>query len=255
MAVAQSPTRNHDVRVNQHRLAHFGFNDLMECRAQLRSMIGVDYPTQEVAAQGVVRYFYENLLDDEGQPACALVRLFKTNLFDALPDELKAFARKIAPDADKIRELRCLVLMATAGRLPAWNSRHESTGHKAIPLVSEQMVEQAPMIAQLVRQFGLKLSTVVRPEASLLLDADGSTFNVFHVPEAIDSPYIPSQDFVRKHGVRSVLGTGGMGANGDMFALILFSRVPVSVEVADHFKVVGLNLRMALLPSLRKPLF
>lgn len=79
---------------------------------------------------------------------------------------------------------------------------------------------------------------------------------VFHVAEARDSPFIVAQeDFVLPYGIESVVGFGGMMTTGDLFATILFSKVPVSSSVADHFKVIGLNLRVAMLPIARKPLF
>ena len=46
-----------------------------------------------------------------------------------------------------------------------------------------------------------------------------------------------------------------MLASGDLYTVILFTKVPISTEVADYFKVIGLNLKLALLPIARKPLF
>lgn len=228
----------------------------MECRSELRRLLE-DPPalTQEDGARRVVDFFYDTLVDDAGAPACALVRLFKTHLYEGLDHELQAAARKIEPRADDIVELRCLTLLATRGAEEAWNSRTSSAAHRAIPLASEKFVEQAPMIAQLFRQFGAKVSQVIRPDRSMLLDASETTYNVFHIAEAKGSPHIPAQDFVESAGVRSVVGFGGMLLTGDMYVAILFSRVPISVEVADLFKVLGLNLRVALLPVSRKPLF
>ena len=51
------------------------------------------------------------------------------------------------------------------------------------------------------------------------------------------------------------LGFGGMVASGDVFATIMFSKVPIAPDTADLFKVIGLNLNLALLPIARKPLF
>jgi hypothetical protein len=38
---------------------------------------------------------------------------------------------------------------------PQWNSRSTSTGHKVIPLPSEQAVEKIPMISRLFSRLGL----------------------------------------------------------------------------------------------------
>lgn len=239
-----------------YNLQRLTYREMMQCRTDIRAIFEEPAETLGEAAERVVRYFYTHFVDDDGKLACALVRLFKTHPYYDLDDELKEFAGRSFPDQHRADGLRVLVLMATAGIEPAWNSRHESKGHKAIPLLSEKMVEEAPMIAQLIRQIGIEISTVVRPDPKVLLDADQKAYNVFHVPEASGSPYIVAQrDFVEAYGIASVLGFGGMMASGDLFAAILFSRVPISADVADLFKVIGLNLRVALLPLARKPLF
>jgi hypothetical protein len=239
-----------------YNLARFTFNDMMDCRTRLRTAFDAEPATLEEGAQRIVEFFYRQFVDDEDQPACALVRLFKTHLYSALDDELKQFARNVDPSVDAVAGARCLVLLATAGQLPEWRSRRLSRGHQAIPLTSEQMIEQAPMIAQLLKQFGIATSAVLRPSPSLLLDANDMATNVFHVPDALGSPYIVAQkEFVEPFGIKSVLGFGGMLASGDLFAAIMFSKVRIPAAVADHFKVVGLNLKLAMLPIVRKPLF
>src|SRR5688572_1725525 len=231
-----------------YRLREFGFREMMDCRTKLRELFDEEPPTLGDAAENIVRFLYSNLITPDGKPACALVRLFKTHPYDDLDPGLKSFARQVTPDADNIPDLRCLVLLATAGQEEAWNSRHRSIGHKVIPLTSEKVVEGAPMISQLIKQLGVKISEVLRPDPSVLLDK-GEKANVFYVPRAKGSPFIVAQDeFVIPYGIESVIGFGGMMATGDLFATILFSKVPISVTVADQFKVIGLNLRVSMLP-------
>lgn len=58
------------------------------------------------------------------------------------------------------------------------------------------------------------------------------------------------------HALRfAVLGFGGLISSGDLFATIMFSKVPIPPDVADQFRVIGLNLKIAVLPFARKPLF
>lgn len=57
-----------------------------------------------------------------------------------------------------------------------------------------------------------------------------------------------------RYGIQSVLGFGGLLASGDLFAVILFSKVAISPDAADQFRVVGLNLKIAILPFARKTL-
>lgn len=239
------------------RLATFGFNDLMNLRSRLRTLFeGSEPATFEEAANRIVSLLRNELTDDDGRPACPLIRVYKTHAYADLDPGLQAFARRIEPDADTIPHLRCLTLVATAGDEPAWNSRHESRSHKAIPLTSEETVAQAPMVAQLIAQLGVSVSTVLHPDATLLLDTRDTAQGVFHVPVARGSSYIVAQrDFVLPYDIASVIGFGGMVASGDLVAAILFSRVPIPAAVADHFKVVGLNFKLAMLPFVRKPLF
>jgi hypothetical protein len=110
------------------------------------------------------------------------------------------------------------------------------------------MVAEAPMIAQLIRELGMDAADVVSPRPEVIRSLEGKTYNVFHVREAAGSPYIPAQDFVRRYGVRSVVGCGGMLLTGEMFALILFSRAPIPPGSADRFRNLALDLKLAISP-------
>jgi hypothetical protein len=105
------------------------------------------------------------------------------------------------------------------------------------------------MISQLIVQFGLDIADVVKPEATLMLELEQRTFNVFHVEEAAGSPFVPAQqDFVVPFGIRSVLGFGGMLPDGNLIAIIMFSKVRIPREKADMFKTLSLSAKLAVLP-------
>jgi two-component system NtrC family sensor kinase len=237
-------------------LSRFGFNEMMDCRTRLRGLLADDPATLEDAAVRAVEFFHDELVDESGQRACALVRLFKTHPYQDLPDGLQAAVRETVPNAASMPDLRCLTLIATRGDRPDWNSRHTSRGHRAVPLTSVEMVQQAPMIAQLITQMGIPIANVVRPTRALVAGGSEAAHNVFYVPRAAGSPYIVAQDeFVVPSGIASVLGFGGLLASGDLFAVIVFSKVFIPPEAADQFRVIGLNLKIAILPFARKPLF
>jgi hypothetical protein len=152
--------------------------------------------------------------------------------------------------------MRCLTLLATVGDERQWNDRRVSLGHQAIPLPSEEIVSRAPMIAQLIQQFGLGIRDIVRPASDVVRNLEGKTYGVFHVAEAAGSPYIPAQAaFVQRYDIRSVLGFGGSVAGADLFAVILFSRVPISQESADRFRTIALDVKAALVPFANGPIF
>src|SRR5262249_11030000 len=90
----------------------------------------------------------------------------------------------------------------------------------------------------------------------LLVDWEQRTFNVFHVAEAVGSPHIPAQaEFVIPHGVRSVLGFGGMLPSRDLFAVILFSRTPIPRGTAALFRPLALCVQLPLMPFVNGPVF
>jgi hypothetical protein len=106
------------------------------------------------------------------------------------------------------------------------------------------MVEKAPMIAQLIKEMGLELSSVLKPSPDIVRELAGKRHGVFHVQDALGSPYIPAQDeFVRRFGIQSVVGFGGMLPSADFFSVILFSTVRVSPESADRFKSLALDVK------------
>lgn len=228
---------------------HFGISQMIQCGANLR-LSAKDATSMEEAAERIIALLYESLVHGEAKaPSLVLARLYKTHSYGRLPLDLQEFARSVFPDQTLTDETRCLTLLATRGADPAWGSRRTSQRHKAIPLPSVEIVEQLPMIAQLIRQLGLDLAEVVSPSPSVILNMQQRSFNVFHVPEALGSPFIPAQkDFVERHGVRSVLGFGGVFHDGDVFACILFSRAVITRDVAGLFHTMALNTKLSLLP-------
>lgn len=228
-------------------LAAFGLSERLHCSLGLRKAASGS-ATVETAAQNLCEYFFDELVDQAGNPACALVRVYITQPFAELPTDLQEFARATAAETRISGTTRCLTLLGTAGVEAQWNSRRASQGHKAIPLVSTEMVEKAPMISQLIKAFGLKVSDVVGESGSIVRDLGGKTYGVFYVPDAASSPYIPMRDeFVRPYTIRSVVGAGGALATGEMFALVVFARVHVTPEAAERFRALALDMKAVLL--------
>jgi hypothetical protein len=90
----------------------------------------------------------------------------------------------------------------------------------------------------------------------VLIDDQQQTYNVFFVPEAEGSPFVPAQaNFVVPFGIRSVLGFGGMLPSGNLFAVIIFSKVAVPRNAANLFATIALSLRLALLRFDRRFIF
>ncbi len=229
-------------------IANFTIGDMTTCGKQLRQLAAGTSSMEECAAR-TVQFLHDQLGHTEVDgSAMALVRFFKTHDFADLDDDLQSFARGILGDTLSRPDMKCLTLLATAGDRPEWNSRRVSDGHKAIPLPSADLVKQFPMISNLVKQFGLDLTTVLHPDPQCLRDIDETTHNVFLVPDARGSAYIPAQDdFVIPFGIRSVLGFGGLLPSGNLFAIIMFSKVAINQETADLIRPLTLSVKMAVL--------
>jgi len=229
-------------------LTKFTLRDMTECGIALRNL-SVDAGSMEEVADKIVHYLYDHLIDRQtGEKICALVRFYKTHPFGELHEELQRFALDILGSQPASSSMKCLTLMATVGVKPEWHSRKASAGHQAIPLPSKELVAQAPMISNLIQQFGLEIDTVLAPNPNLLVDVEQRSYNVFHVPDAAGSPYIPAQEeFVVPFGVRSVLGFGGMLPSGNLFAIILFSQSRIQREVAEMFKTLALSIKLVVL--------
>lgn len=223
-------------------LNDFGLHQMLSCSNGIRAAMR-DTHTLEAAARQASRFLYEELFGDGNERACALVRVYKTHPFSDLEPALQQIARRMLPGAKPFATLRCLTLLATTGDKPAWNDRRKSVGHQAIPLPEPAVVERAPMVAALIRAFGIDVASAVAPDPELTKDLVGKTYGVFHVKNAKGSPHIPAQDFVDAHGIRSVIGFGGSLSTGDLFATLLFTRIDVDAASADRFRTIALDLK------------
>ena len=229
------------------RLDSFSIDDLLECRDAFRE-IGERSQAFEEVAQSIAEFLQGCLVDDAGAPACALVRMYRTCRLADLPPTVQGFVERSARGQDLRAETRCLTLVGTAGIEREWNDRTSSLRHQAIPLSSTEVVERSPMIVGLIEQLGLEVASVVDPDLDPL-PLHHRDYDVFFVPDALSSPLVPAQDeFVVPYGITTVVGCGGVLPSGDLFALILFTKVRLSAETADLFRTLALSVKATLVP-------
>ncbi len=229
-----------------HDLATFSLDDMIGCGAMVRGLEEGARGMEDTTKQ-VVRALYDNLASPAtGERCCALVRFFVTQRLDALSEERRTFALRAAAGHTLAPDTTCLTLLATAGDEPDWNDPMRSAGHVAIPLPSKEALARMPMIARLCAQLGIEASWVLRPEPSAELAE--RTYDVFHVENAAESPYVPAKaSFVDRHGIRSVVGCGGVLPSGQMFVVLLFSKVHVAKANAEFFRPLALAIKLAIL--------
>lgn len=205
----------------------------------------------------MVRYFFENVVDKRtGKKSCVLVRFFMTYPYSSLDTELRQLADKMLDGQPVSQDMKCLILSATAGERAEWNSIKQSKGHRLLPLPSEDMLKQNIMVHQFIYQMGVGVANVLNPDPKQASELEGRIFNVYHVPNALGSPYIPAQDeFVVPYGIKSAIGFGGMLPTGNLFALLIFAKTKIPRDTADLFKNIALHVRMAVLPFVNEKIF
>ncbi len=229
-------------------IGRFAASDMILCGSALRRRAGGS-ATLEAAAQGTAEELYESLRS-AGEPACALVRFYYTLSYSALPADLQRFARSALSGAPASPELKCLTLLGSAGALPEWNDRRLSDGHKAIPLPSPEAVMRLPMVFQLVRRLGFRGVDLGSIDPDQQDTHQPGANNLFYVQEAAGSPFVPAQAFVEEHGIRSVVGFGATMLSGDLFAVILFMRVPVPLATAQLFRFLAGDVKAGIVAKL-----
>jgi len=200
----------------------------------------------EDVAQRVVTRLFEDLVDGQGEPACALIRLYVTARHTDLEEHLRGLALAAAPDV--VADTRCLTLLASSGVDPAWNDRRSSQRHQVLPLFDEALVERLPMVAALLKGMGIDLASVVRPDPTEHATRSGRRYDLFFVPEAAGSASVPDGEFVERFGIRSTVGFGGVLPSGELFAVVLFARVTLTREVAELLRSLALTVQALLVP-------
>lgn len=204
----------------------------------------------EAVARGVVDGLFGTLVDHDGQPACALVRLYVTARLGALEPQLQDLARSTVPiDGPGLgADTRCLTLLATAGLAPAWNDRRTSERHQVIPLSDEELVTRLPMVAGLLGGLGIEPASVIHPNPADNLARSGRRYDLFFVPEAAGSPSVPDARFVQRYRIRSTVGFGGVLPSGELFAVLLFTRVALTQAVAELLRPLALTVQALVMP-------
>jgi PAS domain S-box-containing protein len=232
-----------------YHLRSLQLRDMTACGGTLRRL-GAGATTFDDVADRLVRHLYTSFtMAQTGEPACVLIRLFKTTSYDLLSPDLKALAVQRLGGTPAVASMTCLTLAASAGMFPGWNDPAQSSRFRVIPLGTAEDLDKLPMFSQLFQQLGAELPRLVESKQSLLVDPGEHAFNVFHVQEAAGSPYVPAQEaFVLKYGIRSVLGFGAPLPDGQMFSIILFSRDVIPETTAQLFKPLALCAQTALSP-------
>ncbi|MCA9916208.1 MAG: sensor histidine kinase, partial [Anaerolineae bacterium] len=220
---------------------------MTQCGSALREL-SVDASSMEQTANRIVHYLHDHLTDRTGEKVCVLTRFFITMPYSELDEENQRHARKLLGGVLDDPQLRCQTLLATVGVAPEWNDRRKSNYYKTLPLTPE-ILDANPMYVQFAETFGVVLDRSIMPDPALIAELEQHSYNVFHVPDARDSDYIPDQEhFVVPYGIRSVLGFFGMLPSSQIFSVVIFTRAIVPRDIVNYFKTLAFNVKLAILP-------
>jgi hypothetical protein len=202
------------------------YDELESIFAEVESGIGSARSMVDVAAHVTTALY------DRFAPSVALVRLFATVPYMRLPDAERVFAEAIAAQSTETLQpdTPVLVLLGTRGDEPEWNDRTKSSGHLAIPLISQAFVDEIPMLARLLTSIGFEADWggtgrgfVTKSIANL-----NGVFFVDDARTALDERgrnIIPAASFVERYKIRSVFGIGGSYVSRHAYlAAMLFTR-------------------------------
>lgn len=217
-------------------LETFGLSEMLQSMRSLRQL--QRYATFQEQAQDVVAYYRQLFVSDS--PELALVRLYRTIKQEHLPTRLH--------QPSNLPSTRYLTLMGTIGDEPEWCEVASSVGHQSIALSDEQTIQGIPMIAKLLDDFGLPISSVVDGALLSTKMEDDEGFSIFFVEDALTSPFIPAKDFVRDYSVASVIGFGAPLIDGEFFCVLLFSKKAVNQQLATLFRPMALIVQLLLDP-------
>ncbi|MCX6611393.1 MAG: hypothetical protein NTW74_11150, partial [Acidobacteria bacterium] len=202
------------------------------------------------AAQRIVQLLDEVMkMPGSDEAALALARIYLTKTYGKLDATEAAFARNLA-GCELHSDTVCLTLAGSAGRHENWCDPKKSRGHLAIPLLSVEEVLALPMVWRLFEQLGIDVEFLLSRKLVENSKLRESGLDVFHIEKAEGSRWVPGQDFVRDEAVQSCFAIGGVLPDGEVFSLLLFSKVAIDSKAATALRPLALNIEIALLPYL-----
>jgi hypothetical protein len=225
-------------------LTAFGLSDLVRLSAAVRDWSAS--PSLEAGAADMVRTLRRELRDADGSQA-PLVQFYLTRRLGELPvpaPDGPASRTSPTPEPDAV----LLYLVASAAADPALADDEcceigaEPDGGPRRPLGS--------MMPALLDQLGVEPGWLTEPDAEKVLELSSRLYGVFHVGDAPSNPMISDTDLVRRAGVRSVVAFGSILPSGQLYTVIIFSRVAISAATAHALQPLSVAAKVGMLPHL-----
>lgn len=220
----------------------------------LQEQITADAAKSEFLEQAAQKYM--SLLYDRLNDSIIMARLFAAIQFKILPESNKCFVTKLAEKenvSDKISDQTLVLsLLGSRGVNPEWNDRRNSKDHIGIPLISKKFISKAPMISQLLDQFGIGMDWIDSTDKFYITKTLNSLSGIFFIKNAETEvnehgdKIIVAQDFVKREGIKSVFGIGGCYLGTSVFfASIIFTNEEVDENIVKRFVLQAIRFKTA----------
>lgn len=181
----------------------------------------------EQAAQQTLKLVYDTF-----QPSLPLLRLYIMLPYAKLPLPHQQFVTQVAQVRNQAGLIKpqtpVLSLLGSQGARPEWREIRKSANHLAIPLISKEFIQQAPMMSAMLKEMGVNLEWFDRPQRDIFTYPVGRMGGVFYVADAAQAQdsqgrnIIPDQDFVSQNRIKSVFGSMGTYFSDKSFVAMVF---------------------------------
>src|SRR5262249_1861779 len=147
-------------------------------------------------------------------------------------------------------ETPCLTMLGSIGTKTEWCRREADKTYEVLALPDPVLVENFPVVAQMIARFDLPGAFSVPYNPDLFLEEPGRNYDVLYIHEpSTESSVLGEQEqFMHDNGIKSVVGFGGLLPTRNLFAIIVYSKVPIALQTARAFRPFALNTKIALLP-------
>lgn len=185
--------------------------------------------TQDVA-EFAAHWLYNNVKLQDGSPACAFTRFFRTISFERLRKDLRTQILDAAGTAPQ-PHVKCLTLMSGCGE-------SDHSHNTCIPLDSKNLSQKVPMMSLIIKQLGLDSGKIINPDPGIFIDPQKKNYSIFHMDNLNSSPFL---------GIESVVAFGAYMPSGDFFATLMMLKVKISLAEAEQFKSLARATEAAIL--------
>jgi signal transduction histidine kinase len=226
-----------------HGLQSLSLAQLFACCRHLRAVSGA---TEDERAGVMLRYLFENLVTPGGEPACALLRLFKVEPYRSLPPALRALVKADLADREPPSDAVFVRLLASVGAASPSMDPATCTGRLFQVSAQGEVANRSPILSWVLDERRIRLARAVAGERLADVADRRGIKGLLHIEHPVGSGMVPDQDFVRRGGIRSVVGCAETLPRGNGFGFVLYSKVPVGAPVAQLLRGAVYSMRLGL---------